>query len=92
MSIHRPHPIQGEWCGKDYDDPEGDGLDRPFLFDDCPRCAEHAESLVSLDRDNRYKLMDIVYGGRPALTKTEERAANRLRMYLRTVESFGIKG
>lgn len=72
MTAHRPHPIVGPWPhdvrpGADqparlidrvptddaaiYDDP-----DDALLFDGCPRCAQHAISLVGLDADRAGRL------------------------------------
>lgn len=44
MAIHRPHPLQGEWNGVEYDDPED-----AILFDDCDRCSEHRKMILSID-------------------------------------------
>lgn len=55
MTAHRPHPIQGEWNGKEYDDDE-----LAILFDDCPRCSEHAQLVVTLDDVNIRRLWDEV--------------------------------
>lgn len=41
MSVHRYHP-----------DPEREDPEDAVLYDDCERCAEHAEALFTLDRDN----------------------------------------
>jgi hypothetical protein len=48
MSAHRPHPVVGQFG---YDDP-----DDAILYDDCERCAQHAENLVSLDWDRLARL------------------------------------
>lgn len=65
MTTHRPHPIQGDWHGKQYEDDE-----RAVLFDDCPRCNEHAKSVITLDDNNLKRIWDemmlveFTHGGR----------------------------
>lgn len=55
MTTHRPHPFTGRWPNVDpdeYPDVEVHDFDDPrdaILYDDCERCAEHAEHLTSLD-------------------------------------------
>jgi len=55
MTVHRPHPIQGDYIGKRYDDP-----DDAILWDDCDRCSEHAQHpLSSLDNEHLVALAEM---------------------------------
>lgn len=78
MTIHRPHPIQGEWNGKTFDDKDS------LLYDDCPRCAEHAEYIITMD-PQKLRLMwqtmiDVEYEGLADHygTRTEADACRKL--------------
>ena len=85
MSIHTPHP-----------DSHTNGL-----ADGCPRCAEHAEDLVSLDADNLRSLWERMiaferdddYSMSPR-SGTEARAMRKLRQVrtlLRVLRAAGVE-
>lgn len=86
-TIHRPHPIHGEWpSGSDdhYRDP-----DDAILYDRCDRCGEHAVNLRGLDDTKlaalHRRMLDVEFGDRDSYaTKIEGRAAAELRHALET--------
>lgn len=56
MSMHRPHPINGEWLDKEYDDPPD-----AVLYDDCERCADQARRpWAGLDARNFARLWNLM--------------------------------
>lgn len=52
MSAHRLHPDPA------YEDPPG-----AILYDQCPRCLDHAHNPRSLDRENLLRIVRVCDGG-----------------------------
>jgi len=84
MTLHRYHPDPGR-----YDPPDA------LLFDDCERCAEHADGLVSLDMTHLRALLAVhVRGdwGERVPTVTEAQASANLWRVLLIMERLAGPG
>ena len=85
MTMHRYHPT-------DDDDPEA------TLYDDCERCTEHAEWLITLDENNTRILWDKMlrwenliqgdsYGPK---SRTEQNAMQRMSYFGMVLRNLGV--
>ena len=82
---HRYHP-----------DPERGDPPEAVLYDDCERCAEHAENPVSLDARNLHKMWTLAQDDDWSLvvTATERKLLNylyRLRLVVERLNQVGIQ-